>query len=99
MDPLTGAVLNPPEIWQLVDDMLIAGERWLPQYKRAIAEAKRRAKGGKRLPTREFKGAARLAAKSVEEMARDRETSTRLAGASEKAGKDRATSERRSAAR
>jgi alpha-galactosidase len=89
MDPLTGAVLNPPEIWQLVDDMLIAGERWLPQYKKAIAEAKRRAKSGKRLPTREFRGAARLATKSVEEMAKDRATSTRLASASEKAGKDR----------
>jgi alpha-galactosidase len=58
MDPLTGAVLDPPEIWQLVDDMLIAGERWLPQYRKAIAAAKRRAKGGKRLPTREFRAAA-----------------------------------------
>jgi alpha-galactosidase len=88
MDPLTGAVLNPPEIWQLVDDMLIAGERWLPQYRKAIAEAKRRAYGGKRLPTRAFRGAARLATKSVKEMAKDRETSTRLASESEKAGKD-----------
>ena len=60
MDPLTSAVLNPPEIWQLVDDMLVAGERWLPQYKKAIAEAKRRRKTGKRLPTRDYKGAARL---------------------------------------
>jgi alpha-galactosidase len=69
--------------------MLIAGERWLPQYKRAIAAAKRRARSGRRLPTREYRGAARLAAKSVEEMAKDRTSSTRLAGASEKAGADR----------
>ena len=42
MDPLVGAVCNPPEIWQLVDDMLIAQEQWLPQYKDAIAKAKER---------------------------------------------------------
>ena len=46
-------------------------------------------KGGARLPTREFRGAARLATKSVEEMAKDRAASTRLAAASEKAGKER----------
>ncbi|MGA2974500.1 MAG: alpha-glucosidase/alpha-galactosidase [Spirochaetia bacterium] len=89
MDPLTGAVLNPPEIWQMVDDMLIAGEQWLPQYKKAIAQAKRRQKGAKRIPTRDFAGAARLHTKTVEEMAKDRETSTRLASASEKAGTDK----------
>ncbi len=89
MDPLTGAVLNPPEIWQLVDDMLVAGEQWLPQYRKAVAEAKRRRKGGKRIPTRDFAGAARLHTKTVEEMEMDRETSATLASASEKAGKDR----------
>jgi alpha-galactosidase len=89
MDPLTGAVLNPPEIWQMVDDMLVAGEAWLPQYKKAIADAKRRRKGGKRIPTKDFAGAARLHTKTVEEMEQDRETSTRLASDSEKAGKDR----------
>ena len=89
MDPLTSAVLNPPEIWQMVDDMLISGEQWLPQYKKAIADAKRRRKSGKRIPTRDFAGAARLHTKSVEEMEQDRETATRLASASEKAGKDR----------
>lgn len=33
MDPLTGAVLNPPEVWTLTDEMLLAQEEWLPQYK------------------------------------------------------------------
>jgi len=89
MDPLTGAVLNPPEIWQMVDDMLVAGEAWLPQYKKAIAEAKKRRKSAKRLPTKVFAGAARLHTKSVAEMAKDRVTATRLASASEKAGKDK----------
>jgi alpha-galactosidase len=63
MDPLTAAVLNPPEIWQLVDDMLVAGERWLPQYAKAIADAKRRRRGGTRLPTVDYRGAARLPVK------------------------------------
>ena len=33
MPPLVGAVFNPPEIWQMVDEMLVAGEKWLPQYR------------------------------------------------------------------
>ena len=40
MDPLTGAVCNPPEVWQMVDEMLVAQEQGLPQYGKAIAEAK-----------------------------------------------------------
>jgi len=40
MNPLTGAVCSPPEIWQLVDEMLVAQEKWLPQYKNSIMEAK-----------------------------------------------------------
>jgi alpha-galactosidase len=44
MDPLVGAVCTPPEVWQLVDEMLIAQEKWLPQYRAAIAQAKARLK-------------------------------------------------------
>ena len=32
-DPLTAAVCDPPEIWQMTDEMLVAQARWLPQYK------------------------------------------------------------------
>jgi len=86
MDPLTGAVCNPPEIRQMTDDMLIAGEQWLPQYAQAIAEAKQRQVGGDRLPTREgFEGAARLHTKTVEEMATDRQKATESAAAADKA--------------
>lgn len=42
MDPLTGAVLDPNEIWQMTDEMLVAGEKWLPQYTEEIAKAKER---------------------------------------------------------
>ena len=59
MDPLLGAVLNPPEIWQMTDEMLVAQERWLPQYAEAIAKAKERLASGKLIPTKNYKGAAR----------------------------------------
>ena len=69
MDPLTGAVCNPPEVWQMVDEMLVAQEQWLPQYGEAIADAKRRLASGELIPTREgYRGAARLQVKTAEEM-------------------------------
>lgn len=64
MDPLTGAVCNPPEIWQMIDEMLIAQEEWLPQYKEAIADAKKRFAEGPLLPTRDgYQGAVRTVIK------------------------------------
>ncbi len=61
MDPLVGAVCDPPEIWQMTDEMLVAGEKWLPQYKKAIADAKKRLSKGNLIPTKEgYRGAARL---------------------------------------
>ena len=77
LDPLTGTMCNPPEVWQLVDEMLIAQEKWLPQYADAIAEAKKRwAKAeaeGTLIPTRDgYRGAARLREKTVEEVAAER---------------------------
>jgi len=60
MDPQVGAVCNPPEIWQMVDEMLAAEEEWLPQYAAAIKEAKKRLQCGNLLKTRIYKSAARL---------------------------------------
>lgn len=86
MDPLTGAVLNPPEIWQLVDEMLIAQEKWLPQYKHAIEKARIRMSSGNLVPVRNHKGAARLHTRTVEELALEKEEARRNSGeASEKA--------------
>ncbi len=86
MDPLVGAVCNPPEIWQLVDEMLVAQKQWLPQYGKAIGEAEKRLKDSKLIPVREgYQGAARLHTKTVEEMAQDREAAKRNAGAADKA--------------
>ncbi len=74
MDPLTGAVCNPPEIWQMIDEMLVAQEKWLPQYKEAIAQAKENLAKEDRIPTKEgYRGAVRLREKSVEEVAAEHE--------------------------
>jgi alpha-galactosidase len=72
MDPLVGAVCNPPEIWQMVDEMLVAQERWLPQYQQAIGDAKKRLASGQLVPTRDYRG-IRLPTKTVEELRKSRE--------------------------
>ena len=66
-DPLVGAVCTPEEVWQMADEMLVAQAEWLPQYADAIPAARERLKAPK-VKTREWKGAARLAVRSVEEL-------------------------------
>lgn len=56
LDPLVGAVCDPPEVWQLADEMLVAQAKWLPQYTKAIAAAKKRLKSGPRIKTKPAKG-------------------------------------------
>ena len=41
-DPLVGAICTPEEVWQMVDEMVVAQAEWLPQYAHAIAGAKER---------------------------------------------------------
>ena len=70
MDPLTGAVCNPPEVWQMIDEMLVAQEQWLPQYKEGIAAAKEELKAHYVTPRCEgYKGAAVVREKTVEQVA------------------------------
>jgi len=89
MDPLTGAICNPPEIWQMVDEMLVAQKEWLPQYQEAIASAKERLASEDLIETAEgYQGAARLKVKTVEEMKSNREEATKNASNANKA-KDR----------
>ncbi|MBN1673393.1 MAG: alpha-glucosidase/alpha-galactosidase [Kiritimatiellae bacterium] len=72
VDPLVGAVCNPPEIWQMVDEMLVAQARWLPQYRKAAAAARRRLAKGKTVRTREhYRGAVRFKVKSGAQKARE----------------------------
>ena len=91
-DPLTGAVCNPEEIWQMTDEMLVAGEEWLPRYRDEIKEAKKRLKNTRaRIKTKHpkgYKGAARLKTKSVKEMSRNREKARKQAAEADK-GQDR----------
>lgn len=84
LDPLVGAVCTPPEIWQMVDEMLVAMAPWLPQYGPAIAEAKARLAQGPLLPYRPVEG-HRLHTKTVAEMAADRAAATKQAAEADKA--------------
>lgn len=88
MDGLVGAVCTPPEIWQMVDELLVAQSRWLPQYKKAIAAARRRLKKGPLLKTKATKG-VRIRTKTVAEMKRDKAKAHRIAEAADKAGLDK----------
>lgn len=84
MDPLTGAVCNPPEIWQMTDELLVAQAEWLPQYTEAIAAAKERMKDKKIKTNDSYRGAARVPIKTIEEMAADKEAAKKNAAAAEK---------------
>lgn len=85
MDPLVGAVCNPPEIWQMTDEMLVAQAQWLPQYDKAIEEAKARLEKGPLIPTKDYQGAARLKVRTVEELEKNREEANEMAGEADKA--------------
>jgi len=86
LDPLTAAVCNPKEIWQMADEMLVALEPWLPQYAQEIPKAKERLATGPLVPVQEgYKGAARLHTRTVEEIEQDREAKA-AAKESDKAG-------------
>ena len=66
-DPLVGAICTPEEVWQMVDEMLVAQAHWLPQYAHAIPAAIERLKTPK-VKTRDWAGAARFDVRSVEQM-------------------------------
>ena len=98
-DPLTAAVCNPPEVWQMVDEMLVAQARWLPQYRKAVPAARKRLADAKRrgeyLGTKKGRGAARLHTKTVAEMRREAAKHRRQAAAADKAADQRARNARR----
>jgi alpha-galactosidase len=66
-DPLVGAICTPEEVWQMVDEMVVAQAQWLPQYKDAVPAAKERLAKGT-VKTRDWQGAARKTVRSVEEL-------------------------------
>ena len=71
-DPLTGAICSPEEVWQMVDEMLVAQAEWLPQYADAIPAAKQRLARAT-VATRNWSGAARRAVRPIEDVRREKE--------------------------
>ncbi|MFI5407883.1 alpha-glucosidase/alpha-galactosidase [Kaistia sp. UC242_56] len=70
-DPLVGAICSPDEVWQMVDEMLVAQARWLPQYAHAIDDAKARL-ANKTVATRDWQGAARREVRGIETVRAER---------------------------
>ena len=93
-DPLTAAVCNPPEVWQMVDEMLVAQAQWLPQYAKVVPAARKRIEQAKRdgayKGTWNWKGSARLHTKTVAEMKKDAAKHRRQAAAADQAAEHRA---------
>ncbi|MEM6667554.1 MAG: alpha-glucosidase/alpha-galactosidase, partial [Pseudomonadota bacterium] len=70
-DPLVGAICSPDEVWQMVDELLVAQAEWLPQYTHAIADARQRLEVPK-VKTRDWEGSARLSVRSVNDLRTER---------------------------
>jgi alpha-galactosidase len=66
-DPLVGAICTPDEVWQMVDEMVVAQAQWLPQYADAVPAAKARL-AKSTIKTTDWQGAARKSVRSVEEL-------------------------------
>jgi alpha-galactosidase len=41
-DPLVSTICSTNEVWQMIDEMLVAQEKWLPQYKNKIKIIKKK---------------------------------------------------------
>ncbi len=64
-DPLVGAICSPDEVWQMVDEMVVAQATWLPQFAGEIEGAKARLAKAT-VKTRDWQGAARREVRSVD---------------------------------
>ena len=78
-DPLVGAICTPEEVWQMVDELLVAQAKWLPQYADSIPGAAARLEAP-RVQTRTWAGAARRNVRSVEELRAGRAASDAAEG-------------------
>jgi alpha-galactosidase len=86
MDPLTGAVCNTKEIWQMTDEMVVNLAEWLPQFEDQVDEIKDQLDSEPSLARFDGnQGAARIHTRSIEEMEADEEAK-KAAKASDKAG-------------
>jgi len=78
LDPLTSAVLYPNEIYQMVDEMLVSQEKWLPQYKEEIKAAKIRLKENYEEPNKKISTNTFIKRRSVEELEKDDSSMSRF---------------------
>ena len=53
----------------MIDEMLVAQEKWLPQYTEAIQAAKENLSKGNLIPAKDYHGAVRLREKAPKEVA------------------------------
>lgn len=85
LDPLVGAVCNPPEVWQMTDEMLVALAPWMPQWQEEAERARQRLEKGPLLPVKEgYMGAARKKTATMEELAAAAEEARKMAGESDR---------------
>lgn len=78
-DPLVAAVCEPEEVWQMADEMLVAGREWLPQYEAngtidaAAARLTDHEQNGTRVKLQSTRGAVRLRERTAEEVRENRQ--------------------------
>jgi len=88
-DPLTAAVCDPEDVWQMVDEMIIAQAQWLPQFRDAVPAARKRLEAAKKAGdyrgTHGTVGACREKIKSVAEMRKQAAKTRAQAAATDKA--------------
>ena len=70
-DPLVGAICTPEEVWQMVDEMVVAQAEWLPQYAHAVDAARDRLSRAT-VKTREWKGVASRPVRPLEQVRAER---------------------------
>ena len=78
-DPLVGAMLNPEEIWQMTDELLVAQSKWLPKYARADINAAKKRLANPTVKTKTWAGAARLKVQSVAQLRKSKQASVMAA--------------------
>ena len=74
-DPLVGAICTPEEVWQMVDEMVVAQAEWLPQYADAVPAAKERLAKGNREDTRLGRAWRAVEVRSIEQLRADKAAS------------------------
>lgn len=72
-DPLSGAVAEPEQLWQLADEMLVAQRAWLPNYSAAAIDAaamrlRAHEAAGTRVPMVDWSGSTRRPIRALDEV-------------------------------